>query len=113
MSQDAYRAPEAPLIRTDTPLEPRSALVAVVLACVVTIVLSGVLSFALGVLGLSPEEVTQGPISVLLSGVTGFLTGWIAASYRRGPWLGVTLAVVAIDLLLSGGELALGLARAP
>lgn len=108
MSQDPYRAPGAPLIRSDAPLEPRSAVVAVVLGCLITLPLTVVLSVGLRALGLSSEEIFRGPMAFVLSSCTGFLTGWIAARYRRGPWLGVTFAVVALDLLLSGGTHALG-----
>lgn len=113
MSQDAYRAPEAPLIRPDAPLEPRSPVVAVVLGLVVDIVLSGVLGLALGLLGVSVDEVSSGPPAFLLNAGTGFMAGWVAARHRRGPWLGVTLGVIAVDLLFTLGALALGLPGMP
>ena len=113
MSHDVYRAPEAPLIRSDAPLEPRSAVVAVLLGCSVDIALSVVFGVSLGLLRFSPEEVAHGPVGFLLNGAVGFLGGWTAARYRRGPWLGVTLAVVAFDLLVSGGAQALDLPGMP
>jgi hypothetical protein len=103
MSQEAYRSPEAPLIHRDG-REPRSAVVAVVLGFVVNIAASIGVGVA-GVLFQRPEAVTQGPSSVWANAGIGFLGGWSAARYRRGPWRGVTLAVVSLDVLggVAGG----------
>jgi hypothetical protein len=43
----------------------------------------------------------------------GFPGGSSAARSRRGPWLGVTLGVVSLDILLTARGLALGLPGTP
>ena len=108
MSHDAYRAPRAPLSRPGDPPAPRSAVVAVLLgylAPVVLVFLALLVSRALGASAVLP---TDGAAALAYSAGTGLAAGWIAVRYRRGPWLGVALALVALDALASAPALALG-----
>jgi hypothetical protein len=105
MSQDPYRPPEAPLTKPGSPLGPRSAVVAVVLGWITALVTSLAIGLMLQVRGI---PVDSGGSGLALAGVTGLLAGWIAARYRRGPWLGVALALIALDLGVTLPMVAIG-----
>lgn len=96
MSHEAYRAPEAPLIDPAWPLEPRSAVVAVVLGLASALLLAAAVATFL-----SPDTLARWFVGAPFSVVTGVTAGWVAARYRRGPWRGVTAGIVALDLVMS------------
>ena len=98
MSHEAYRAPGAVLTGPDDRLPPRSPFVAVVLGFLAATASSAA--------GMAVAELRSSRIGVAMSALSGTAAGWAASRYRRGPWLGVTLAIAvlhaAIVLLIAG-----------
>jgi len=101
VAHEAYRTPEAALEGGGPRRPPRSAVVAVVLGTLGGIFSSIVGQAGLAVLGVSPEEMMSWTLGVPMSAATGVVAGWVAAHWRRGPWLGVTLGIATIDVLVT------------